>query len=71
MTFDDRVLNRLVPALPWNPDWVEVLARAGEIDQRRRRPSVRRRRILSLAGLAIVLISLIVLSAATRLRLHG
>lgn len=56
MTFDDDVLDRLAPALSWKSDWADVLGRAGELDPRRRQPWARRRRILTLAGLATVLI---------------
>lgn len=58
MTFDDGALNRLTPALPWKPDWVNVLERAGELDQRRRQPWARRRRILAFAVFAAILITL-------------
>jgi hypothetical protein len=62
MTFDDDVLNRLAPALPWQPDWANVLERAGT-HERRRLPQLRakRRLILVLAVLAAVLIPLIAL----------
>jgi hypothetical protein len=58
MTFDDGVLNRLAPALPWKSDWADVLGRAGELDPRRRQPWARRRRILTFAVLAAILITL-------------
>lgn len=57
MTFDDKVLSRLAPKLPWGPDWADVLGLAGELDQRRRQPWARRRLILALAVLAATLIT--------------
>ena len=62
MRFDDEILDRLAPTLGWRSDWVNVLERAGEIDQRRRQPWARRRRILALVGLTALLI---VFAAAT------
>lgn len=65
MTFDDEVLNRLVPALPWEPDWANVLGRAGERERRwPRQLRAKRRLILILAALMAVLIPLIALGAA-------
>lgn len=63
MTLDDDALDRLAPTPSWRPDWVDVLGRAGELDQRQWQPWARRRRILELALLAAVLIPLIVLLA--------
>ena len=64
MTFDDDVLNRLAPALPWQPDWADVLGRAGVRERRRPlRLRGKRRLILILAVLAAVLIPLIALGA--------
>jgi hypothetical protein len=64
MTFDDDVLNRLAPALPWEPDWANVLARAGE-RERHWPPWLRakRRLIVALAALAAVLIPLVAVGA--------
>lgn len=68
----DEVLDRLDTfALPWRPDWTDVLERAGELDQRRRQPWARRRLILALAFLAAVLIPLIALGAANEWWLFG
>jgi hypothetical protein len=65
MTFDDDILNRLAPALPWEPDWASVLRRAGELELRRPlQLRGKRRLILALAVLAAVLIPLIALGAA-------
>ena len=58
MRFDDEILDRLAPTLGWRSDWVNVLECAGEIDQRRRQPWARRRRILALVGLTALLIAL-------------
>ena len=64
MTFDDDILNRLVPALPWQPDWANVLGRAGELELRRPlQLRGKRRLIVALAVLAAVLIPLIALGA--------
>lgn len=63
MTFDDDAFNRLAPASLWKPDWADALERAGELDQRRREPWVRRRRILALAAVVVVLTALIALGA--------
>jgi hypothetical protein len=67
MTFDGEVLNRLVPALSWEPDWSDVLGRAGELE--RRRPwqlRGKRRLILVFTVLAVLLlIPLIALGAAS------
>lgn len=64
MTFDDDVLNRLAPALPWQPDWANVLERA-DVRERRRPLRLRgkRRLILIIAVLAAVLIPLVALGA--------
>ena len=64
MTSGDDVLSRLTSALPWKPDWADVLGRAGELDPRRRQPWARRRLILALSLLAAVLIPLVALAAA-------
>jgi hypothetical protein len=62
MRFNDEVLNRLAPALSWEPDWADVLGRAGEPE--RHRLWGKRRLILILAVLlAAVLIPLIALGA--------
>ena len=64
MTFDDDVLNRLAPAIPWESDWADVLERAGARKRHRpRRLRGKRRLILALAVLAAVLIPLIALGA--------
>lgn len=64
MTFDDDALNRLAPVLPWQPDWADVLGRAGVRERRRPlRLRGKRRLILILAVLAAVLIPLIALGA--------
>lgn len=64
MTFDDDVLNRLAPAIPWESDWADVLERAGARERHRpRRLRGKRRLILALAVLAAVLIPLIALGA--------
>ncbi|MGD0167822.1 MAG: hypothetical protein ABSC51_11155 [Gaiellaceae bacterium] len=64
MIFDDEVLNRLTPALSWEPDWADVLGRAGEPERHRlRRLCGKRRLILVFAILVAVLAPLIALSA--------
>jgi hypothetical protein len=65
MTFDDDVLDRLAPALPWEPDWADVLGRAGRPDRSRwLRPQGKRRLVLALAALAVVLIPIVAVGAA-------
>ena len=71
MTFNDDVLARPTPALPWRPDWADALKRAGELDPRRRQPWARRRLIFTLALLAAVLIPLVALGAANAGRFFG
>lgn len=64
MRFGDEVLNRLAPALSWEPDWADVLGRAGEPERHRpRRLRGKRRLILVFAVLMAVLAPLIALSA--------
>jgi len=65
MTFDEDVLNRLAPpALPWEPDWANVLERAGALERPRPlRLRARRQLILAVALLAAVLVPLIALGA--------
>ena len=71
MIFAEDVLDQLAPGSPWEPDWTDVLERAGELDPRRRQPWARRRRIFALAALAAVLIPLVALGAANAGRLFG
>jgi hypothetical protein len=67
MTFEDDVLNRLAPVLPWEPDWTNVIARAGEHGRRQPpRLRARRRLVVALAVLAAVLIPLIALGAVNQ-----
>ena len=67
MTFDDDVLNRLAPRLPWEPDWADVLGRA-DVREGRRLPTLRAKRgfVVVLAVLAAVLIPLIALGAVNQ-----
>src|SRR5207247_6506726 len=58
MTSGYAALDRLTPDLPWQADWSDVLARAGE-----RRPGMRRF-VIALAVLAAVAIPLAALAAA-------
>jgi hypothetical protein len=65
MSFDDDVLDRLATALPWEPDWADVLVRAGERGPRRLlQPRGRRRLVVALAALAVVLIPIVAVGAA-------
>jgi len=65
MTFPDDALDRLAPALPWQPDWSDVLRRAEESQQRRLVPRrLRRRRlVVALVVAAAVLIPLAAVAA--------
>lgn len=67
MTFTNDQLDRLAPALPWEPDWNDVLRRAGQRpagDFRPRPVLTRRRMVVGLVVLAAVLIPLAALAAA-------
>ena len=65
MRFDDDVLDRLAPALPWEPDWADVLGRAGARERRAwLRPRGRLRLVLALAALAVLLIPIVAVGAA-------
>ncbi len=67
MTSSNDPLDRLAPALPWEPDWSDVLHRAGERLPRRGRSArllTKRRLILVVALLAAVLVPLAALGVA-------
>ena len=65
MSFDDDVLDRLAPALPWEPDWADVLGRADEREWHRwPRPRGKRRLIVALAALVAVLVPIVAVGAA-------
>jgi hypothetical protein len=67
MTLSDEPLDRLTPPLLWEPDWSDVLDRAGErLLHGVRSTSVlsKRRLLLALAVLAALLVPLAALSAA-------
>lgn len=68
MTFSNDPLDRLAPALPWEPDWSDVLDRAGERSPRRGGLGgllTKRRLVVALAVAAAVLVPLVALGAAT------
>jgi hypothetical protein len=57
-------LDVLAPAIWWEPDWSDILQRAGEPVPRKRRPLVTRRRVvIALAVLVAVLIPLTAVGA--------
>jgi hypothetical protein len=67
MTLSDDPLDRLAPPLLWEPDWLNVLDRAGERVPHRERPTSvlsKRRLLLALAVLIALLVPLAALSAA-------
>jgi hypothetical protein len=64
MTSSNDPLDRLAPALPWKPDWADVLDRAGEHSPNHRLLT-KRRLARALALLAAVLIPLAALGAAS------
>lgn len=68
MTFDDQILDRLAPATSWEPDWRDVLGRAGVRPRRRLLRSIlepapqhrqRPRRSLLVVALALLVAVLI------------
>jgi hypothetical protein len=61
MTTPDNALDQLVPALAWEPDWSEVLRRAGHAE--RRRWFARRRVAVLVVALVAVVIPLAALAA--------
>ena len=64
MTFADNALDRLAPATPWEPDWSDVLARAGDRRLLSRRLLTKRRLLIALAVLAAFAVPLAALAAA-------
>jgi hypothetical protein len=66
MTLGKDPLDRLAPALPWEPDWPDVLDRADTSPPRGRSTALpsRRRLLLALVVLAALLIPLAALGAA-------
>jgi hypothetical protein len=67
MTLSDDPLDRLAPPLLWEPDWSDVLDRAGERRPHRDRSTSvlsKRRLLLALAVLAALFVPLAALSAA-------
>jgi hypothetical protein len=67
MTLSDDPLDRLAPPLLWEPDWLNVLDRAGERMPDGERPTSvlsKRRLLLALAVLVALLVPLAALSAA-------
>jgi hypothetical protein len=68
MTFSDDALDHLVPALPWQADWTDVLRRAGQPEPCRLAPPRRllrkRRLIIAVVVLVAISIPLAALAAA-------
>lgn len=65
MNIEQNVLNRLAPALHWEPDWEGVLERAGETHRRRLPLFARRRVTLAIALAAVVVVPLVAVAASS------